>query len=150
MSLSHQSEYATANSGVMTVLDELLRVVPKNTRKQAEALLLRIKEHPDMSWNTRGEFMYRGSAINHSNIVDLIGDLMRSRKSVTRPPQGMYMFLTALKDTNTPGELILNRHRYDGSHHLDGRAIANTYETPKGVKTSQRTTRRLAKGRATP
>ena len=67
-----------------------------------------------MSWNTQGEFMYRGSAINDSNIVDLIGDLMRSRKSVTWPPQGMDMFLTALKDTNTPRELILNRHRYDG------------------------------------
>ena len=36
VSLSHQSEYATASTGVMTVFDELLRVVPKNTRKQAE------------------------------------------------------------------------------------------------------------------
>ena len=150
VSLSHQSEYATASTGVMTVLDELLRVVPKNTRKQAEALLLRIKDHPDMSWNTRGEFMYRGSAINDSNVVDLIGDLMRSRKSVTRPPQGMDMFLTALKDTNTPRELILNRHRYDGSHRLDDRVIANIYETPRGLKTPQPSTRRLAKGRASP
>ena len=31
VSLSHKSEYATANTGVMTVLDESLRVIPKNT-----------------------------------------------------------------------------------------------------------------------
>ena len=146
VSVTPESSISHSSDAIMSVQAELLRVVPKNTRKHAEALLIRIRDQPNMSWNSNGEFMYKGEVQQGSNIIDLIGELMRARKSITKSPPGMNTFVTALKDTNTPQELILNKRRYIA--HSINENDNDVSETPKNRRTPKNI--RLARGRATP
>lgn len=94
--------------------EDVIRTVPKTLKKKAEAIMERIKRHPEMSWNTRGEFVYRGQALPGSNIVDLVNDVLRHRKTFS--PHGWQDFARALRQTNTPQDMIGNRARWNWMH----------------------------------
>lgn len=93
---------------------DILRTVPKNLRQKAEAIMERIKRHPDMSWNERGEFVDRGRVLSGSNVVDLINDVLRHRKTFS--PHGWQDFARALRQTNIPQDMIGHRQRWDWMH----------------------------------
>ena len=93
---------------------DVMRTIPKTMKRKAEALMERIKEDPDVSWNSRGEFVYKGRVIAGSNIVDLVNDMMRQRKGFE--PHGRFEFARALRHTNVPQDLVGNRRMWGWMH----------------------------------
>ena len=89
---------------------QAIDLAPKALKKKAIALMQRIKEHPDMGWTETGEFVYKGKAIPRSNIIDLIGDMLRARRNVE--PQGWREFARIMRDTNIPRELVGHERRW--------------------------------------
>ena len=98
----------------------IMDILPKRAdmRRKADALMKRIKEHPDMMWNERGEFIYQGRLIPGTNIIDLVSDVLRKRKTVT--PHGWQEFARALRGINAPREWIGNTDRWDWMHRTSG------------------------------
>lgn len=89
--------------------NEVLSTVPKTYQKQAGLLLKYIYKNPHMKWSSKGEMIIDGNKIAGSNIVDLINDCARVRK--TDPAVGSDVFLKNLIDENIPKELIVNKKR---------------------------------------
>ena len=83
-------------------------------KRKAEALMERIKDDPDVTWNSRGEFVYKGKVIVGSNMVDLVNDMMRQRKGFE--PRGRFEFARALRHTNVPQDLVGNRGMWGWMH----------------------------------
>ena len=60
---------------------QIVDSVPKTMQSRAKLLIRTMKQHPDvLGWNERGQLVYEGSAVPHSNIVDLVNDVLRKRK----------------------------------------------------------------------
>ena len=95
---------------ISSIEDDVVSGVPKVYQQKAAALMKRIKEHPDLSWNERGELVIRGEPVMGTNMVDLVGDLVRRRKSFE--PHGWQRLARALHDTNVPQDLIGHRERW--------------------------------------
>jgi transposase InsO family protein len=93
------------------VEEEVVGNMPKAYRQKAASLLKRVKEHPSLGWNDRGELTFRGRTIPGTNMVDLIGDLVRRRKYFE--PRGWETLARALYETNVPQDLIGHRERWD-------------------------------------
>lgn len=96
------------------VREEVLQTVPKTLRRKAETILDRISREPNMSWNERGEFVYNGEVIKGSNVVDLVNDMIRQRKSFQ--PRGWEDFARALRQSNVPQDLVGNPRRWEWMH----------------------------------
>ena len=133
------------NSNV-DVEKDVLRTIPKTMKRKAEALMERIKDDPDVSWNSRGEFVYKGRVIAGSNIVDLVNDMMRQRKGFE--PRGRFEFARALRHTNVPQDLVGNRHIWGWMHR--GSATSDAFSTAEegiedGDEETPRRSRSLAK-----
>lgn len=79
-------------------------------KKKAQLLLQHIYDHPDLAWNDHGEFVYQGQRLEKSNLIDLVNDAIRKRKS-SPPPYGWQQFVSALGKTNIPLEAIGNPQR---------------------------------------
>ena len=88
--------------------NEIIDSVPKTLKQKARRLLNKIKG--TVSWNDRGEMVYRNVPVPGSNIVDLVNDALRKRKSFQ--PVGWKMFARGLKDVNAPMDLIGNPERW--------------------------------------
>ena len=84
--------------------------VPQRFQKKAKQLLKHVERIKDLSWTPAGEMVYRGQKIPRSNIVDLVGDMMRHRRSVP-DPAGWKVFASALKRSNVPLEFIGHQGR---------------------------------------
>ena len=82
--------------------------VPKALRGKARRLMERLKR--DVAWNARGELMHKGVAVPGSNVVDLVNDLLRQRKTVGTPT-GWQVFARQLGAMNLPMELVGNEVR---------------------------------------
>lgn len=82
--------------------------VPKALRTKARLLMERLKR--DVVWNARGELMHKGVAVPGSNVVDLVNDLLRQRKTVASPT-GWQVFTRQLGTMNLPMELVGNEVR---------------------------------------
>ena len=89
---------------------DVIQSVPKTMKNKAERLLQRIQNHPDLTWNPRGEIVWQGQVIKNSNLVDLVNDVLRKRQSVQ--PAGWETFATALKEVNIPQDLVGNPERW--------------------------------------
>ena len=91
--------------------DEILANIPKTQKLRASALLRRIKNSGGkLGWNSKGQMTYNKVPIAKTNIVDLVSDIIRQRKTVDAPP-GHELFATTLREINTPRELIGNKAR---------------------------------------
>jgi hypothetical protein len=103
----------TVETGVLPADDaDILDSIPKAAHRAGRLLLKYIKENPDLSWRpTTNEMLYRGVVVPHSNIFDLVGDLMRNRKNQPEPV-GWRQFSEALAKQNVPRLAIGNRQRW--------------------------------------
>jgi hypothetical protein len=101
--------------------NEIMNTVPTTMKRKAETLLERIQHHPNASWNNRGEFVYNGNVVAGSNIVDLINDMMRHRKSFE--PVGWQSFAEALCESNVPQVLVGNHERWRWMQSLQSAAM---------------------------
>ena len=93
---------------------EVLSTIPKTMRRKAENLLERVKRQSNLGWNERGELLFNGEVIQGTNIVDLVNDMVRQRKSFQ--PHGWREFARALRQDNVPQDLIGNKERWDWMH----------------------------------
>ena len=80
-------------------------------RPRATALLARLKVKPDViTWDKTGQVKIEGEVIPGSNILDLVGDAMRSRKNFN--PTGSKEFFEALNKLNVPKDLVRNEEHW--------------------------------------
>ena len=112
--LQETTTTTTSTTSPKNIREEVLQTVPKTMKRKAEAILERIAHHSNMGWNDRGEFVYDGEVARGSNIVDLVNDMLRHRK--TFQPRGWQEFARALRQSNVPLDLVGNRHRWEWMH----------------------------------
>ena len=82
-----------------TVLD----TVPKTLQAKARRLMEHLKR--DVEWTARGELIHEGVPVVGSNVVDLVNDLLRKRKT---DPTGWQPFARQLRAINLPMALVGN------------------------------------------
>ena len=84
----------------------VLATVPKTMKAKASRLMEHLKR--DVDWTARGELIHEGVPIVGSNVVDLVNDLLRKRKTA---PTGWQPFARQLRAINLPMTLVGNVSR---------------------------------------
>jgi hypothetical protein len=116
----------------MPLEGEVLESVPKVMAHKAALLLQRLKNNPDVQWDDAGQLIFKGVKVKYTNIVDLVNDVLRQRKT-SASPMGWQMFAQALALDNVPYELVGNAKRRQ--YMLDQtRKHLSTPRTPKTKK----------------
>ena len=116
--------------------DEITDTVPHRFQKQANLLLKYARKSPHIKWSDKGEMIVDGNKIVGSNIVDIINDLSRDRK--TQPALGSDVFLKKLVDENVPTEIIVNKKRLsllDRDVYASSEAKLHTEDRPSPKRT---------------
>ncbi len=119
---------------------EIIETAPKLLQTKAKLLLKRLRNDPNISWNNRGELVYKGDTVQNTNINDLVQDALRSRKHYV--PRGWQTFATALRESNVPQDLIGNQERWQYMMHEEPSTSARksrsveTLDTNSGFKWS--------------
>ena len=62
------------------IMGEVVTTLPKALQEKGRQLVSRLKT---TQWNDRGELLHEGVIVLGSNVVDLVHDLLRKRKSLT-------------------------------------------------------------------
>ena len=109
--LRAEGDLNTADPTQGYIETDVLQSVPKTMKNKAERLLQRIRNHPDLKWNQRGEIVWKDQLITNSNLVDLIHDVLRKRRRHP-DPSGWRVFSEALAAVNVPRELVGNPDRW--------------------------------------
>ena len=91
-----------------------MQVLPKTLRAKAKVLLERIKRDPNMDWNARGEFIYRGETRPGTNIIDLVSNAIRNRKTIHA--HHWQEFARGLRQSNVPRDLVGNPNMWNWMH----------------------------------
>lgn len=91
--------------------EELLESVPPHQRYKAKRIVRVIRNTPEAEWNSRGEFVYRQRTIPQSHIIELVNDILKTT-STGDPPVGWQEFAQALRSSQVPKELVLNKQRW--------------------------------------
>jgi hypothetical protein len=89
----------------------IVESVPKSYRAQARLLMKHLLDNavPDrINWDEDGVVTINGNIVKDSNIVELINDAMRERKTV-KPPSGRAQFARLLRSLNTRSSLLGNK-----------------------------------------
>lgn len=89
---------------------DVLGGIPDTKRPAAKLLLDFVNKQRGIEIANNGEVTINGNHIRNSNIVDLIHDLSRDRRTHTAPV-GMNVLLEVLKQANIPLEYIGNKNR---------------------------------------
>ena len=105
-----------------------VKILPQNQQRNAMKLINMLRERGDgtVTWKEDGEVMIRGEPLTGTNIVDLVGDVVRSASSKTSVPQ-RERFLNALAEANVPETLVKNKaalERYRQIKNNVGDAVA--------------------------
>ena len=90
----------------------VLKMLPVTLKNKATLLMdhvLQQQEDAGWGWNTRGELIYNGRTVNGSNVIDLMYDVLKDRK--TAKPIGWQYFLHVLRNANVPESLVMNKDR---------------------------------------
>lgn len=87
----------------------ILESVPQKFRLKAKLLLDHLHSNASnrLNWDNYGTISIDGVRIPESNIVDLVNEAMRSRK--TTKPSGRYHFATFLRSVKVPREFVGNQ-----------------------------------------
>lgn len=88
----------------------LIESVPNTYRWKAQHLLSRLHEagKQQISWNDKGTVSINGNLIDGSNIIDLVNDAMRARKSYEAI--GRQAFAQLIHHLKVPNEFIGNKY----------------------------------------
>ena len=97
-----------------TMEAEIVQSAPKNLRHKASALMRRLKHDDNITWNPKGELVYKGEVMQDTHIHDLVQDVLRKRKN--HIPKGWETFAKALKESNIPKDLVGNEERWQWMH----------------------------------
>lgn len=84
--------------------------IPTTYKRNVTAILDHLRDHKDvLSWNDRGEIVYKGRVIPGSNLSDLLKDSQRQYK--TLDPYGDREFYRGWAELNIPEGLLGNDER---------------------------------------
>ena len=97
---------APATSATSGIEADVVDTVPKTMQVKARRLMEHLKR--DIAWTARGELIHEGVPIVGSNVVDLVNDLLRERKT---DPIGRQPFARQLRAITLPMELVGNTSR---------------------------------------
>ena len=87
------------------VTTDIVQSVPKALRSKTELLVNRLVQSGLVSWNDDGVVSMQGKVIPKSNIIDLVNEVVRSRKTPRYPP-GIGQFTNILHRLNIPREYL--------------------------------------------
>ena len=87
--ITHKEQTTTLESHSVTPSQQLSATdkqitdsVPKTMQNRVKLVIQTLNDHSyAMNWNNNGQLVLEGSIIPNSNIVDLVNDVMRKRKS---------------------------------------------------------------------
>ncbi|KYN14459.1 hypothetical protein ALC57_13346 [Trachymyrmex cornetzi] len=99
------------NNYTMKSLEEIVESVPKSYRKHAHLMMKHLIRNavPDrINWDEHGIVPTDGNVVKDSNIIDLINDAMRERKTVKKAV-GRNQFARLLRALNIPSALVRNK-----------------------------------------
>lgn len=118
--------------------NDLLNTFPKSLKNKASLLLKQIKQSGVIAWDGLGCVSIHGNRLQGSNIIDLLNDVIRSRKTDTEPA-GRDQFIKCLSDINVPHILIGNKLRREFLNLSDKRQLdqASFVELPKRTLSSE-------------
>ncbi len=101
---------------------DIMDSVPATMKSRARQLIKKLKGSKNViGWNKQGQMMFKGRPIPGTNIVDLVNDSLRQRKSFN--PEGWELFSKALGHLNVPEGVVRNENRL---------ALVREYKT-KGI-----------------
>ena len=111
-----------SGSGAVAKLstDSILAAIPKQSRRDASAILQHIERTSDISWNDKGELVLKGKVVPYTHISDLLKDSFYQYKNWSA--EGAPVFYQALAESNIPLGLIHNQQR---------RTLLEGYKHPK-------------------
>ena len=115
----NQSDEKSDQSGRgadLEVNSKWLSGIPTLFKRNARAVLDYLRGHKDiLSWNDRGEIIYKGRVILGSNLADLLKDSQRQYKYLD--PHGDREFYRAWGELNIPEGLLGNEKRRSEVRH---------------------------------
>lgn len=98
----------TVQSDDSQTVEDIIESVPKKYKSATKQLLLRIKNAGNVTWDQFGNVSIDGVSIRGANMIDLVNDAARERK--TRDPvPGRRQFALALRRAAIPREFIGNK-----------------------------------------
>ena len=105
--MTSESDSATPSQQFNATDKQIIDSVPRTMQNHAKLLIQKLKDHSDIiSWNNNGQLVLEGSIVPNSNIVDLVNDVMRKRKSFN--PDHSNTFAKALLKINVPEDYLRN------------------------------------------
>ena len=87
---------------------DVVDTVSKTMQAKARRLMVHLKR--DIAWTARGELIHEGVPVAGSNVVDLVNDMLRKRKT---DPTGWQPFTRQFRAMNLPVEFVGNVTRRD-------------------------------------
>ena len=124
---------APATSATSGIEADVVDTVPKTMQVKARRLMEHLKR--DIAWTARGELIHEGVPIVGSNVVDLVNDLLRERKT---DPIGWQPFARQLRAINLPMELIGNTSRKAYIRQATTTATPSRRRTRAGTSSARR------------
>ncbi|KFM80829.1 hypothetical protein X975_19175, partial [Stegodyphus mimosarum] len=86
----------------------ILHNVPEKFKRTAEDILNFVRNHSStVSWNAKGELIYREDTIHNTNIAELVVNLLENSKN---HPKGQDIFHRALTELSIPTYFIKNKY----------------------------------------
>ena len=101
----------TEDEHLDVVEKDILESVPQTMKTRAKRLVNKIKTSNRIGWNERGELVLDDQTLPNTNMVDLVNDVLRRRK--TFEPRGWRTFTRALQEENVPQDLIGHKERWE-------------------------------------
>lgn len=90
---------------------DILTSVPKTYQSRARMLLHHLEKKTPYSWNDKYELTHDGQVMKGTNVVDIVNDFIRNRKT-TNAPFGWEAVMRSLRESNVPREAIGNDRRW--------------------------------------
>ena len=95
---------------ISQIKDLLRQILPTNYIRGGTSLADTVTTLPEVSWDDKLQLKIGEKTVQDSNIVDLLSDLARKKKT-SKPPKGMDELLGVLKERNVAHSLIPNEAR---------------------------------------
>ena len=105
-------------------MGEVVTTLPKALQEKGRQLVSRLKT---TQWSDKGELLPDGTVVPGSNVIDIVHDLLRKRK--TSDPIGWQQFASQMRAANIPMELVGNVAR---RRHIQKRKRTLTPKLVKG------------------
>ena len=113
---SQQPQHSMDVSASRLSTERVLESVPKTMRQKAQ-LLMNFLDSSKINWDAQGRVSVEGKHIHGSNIVDLVNDVLRHRK--TFDPKGWQPFAQELAKMNIPQDIVGNPKRWQWMQNQD-------------------------------